>query len=160
MRAEMIFALLLGLGVAFVVWLLTAQRIQAHDQRYVYVAEIVSVYDGDTATVDIDVGFDVWLRDQDLRFYCVNTPEIRGSERNEGIPVRDTVREWLPVGSTVTLETVQDRTGKFGRWLALITPEGWDETVNARLLREGLAEIEAYSPTQVAACNERLGILQ
>ena len=51
---------------------------------YIYKAEVVSVYDGDTITVDIDLGFNVVLRKQKIRLGGINTPEIRGEEREEG----------------------------------------------------------------------------
>ncbi len=130
----------------------------AADDLYTYRAEIVSVYDGDTATVDIDLGFNIWMRDQTLRFYCVNTPEVRGVEREHGLIVRDAVRRWLPAGSEIILQSVEDRTGKYGRWLAVLTPIGWDESVNARLMREGMAEIEAYSQRQENECRVTLGL--
>lgn len=126
--------------------------------RYTYTARVVSVYDGDTATVDIDLGFDVWLTSQDLRFYCINAPEVRGLERTAGLAVRDEVRGWLVPGQMITIQTVQDRSEKYGRWLALITPSGWTETVNARLLREGKVRIEAYSPAARQACRDLLGV--
>ena len=35
---------------------------------YEYKAVIVSVYDGDTVTADIDLGFEVWLKVKNLDF--------------------------------------------------------------------------------------------
>ena len=116
-------------------------------------ARILSVYDGDTATVDLHVGQDLWRHGVKLRFMCVDTPELRGDERARGLEVRDLVRSWLPPGTHVTIE--DHGTGKFGRTLAVITPEGWGESVNARLFRLGHARIEAYTDTDRAAC-ERL----
>ena len=107
---------------------------------YHYRAIIVNVYDGDTVTVDLDLGLRVWKKNAKLRLYGINTPEIRGPERPSGLLVRDMVREWCPVGDEVTVRTYKDKTGKFGRWLAEIWPEGWEESVNARLLRLGFAE--------------------
>ena len=36
---------------------------------YEYKATIVRVVDGDTVDVDIDLGFDVWLRSQRIRLF-------------------------------------------------------------------------------------------
>ena len=47
---------------------------------YEYRATVISVYDGDTITVDIDLGFGIVLRKQKLRLYGLNTPEVRGAE--------------------------------------------------------------------------------
>ena len=71
---------------------------QFHDPRYVYQAEIVRVYDGDTVFMDIDLGFRIVLHNEPLRLWGVDTPEVRGDEKERGIAVRDLVREWLPVG--------------------------------------------------------------
>lgn len=39
-----------------------ASKKQVLDSLYHYRAEVVSVYDGDTCTLDIDLGMDVWIR--------------------------------------------------------------------------------------------------
>lgn len=144
---QVIIAVALGL-VAGAAWFVSARPAAAHDD--IYSATVESVYDGDTATVTIHLGLGHDLTNQTLRFLCINTPEIRGAEKIDGIPVRDLVREWLPIGSRVTLEL--RGTGKYGRRLALITPEGWSETVNTRLYRGGMARLEAYSARMEAEC--------
>ena len=44
---------------------------------YEYKVRIVKVVDGDTVDVDIDLGFDVWLKNQRVRLYGIDTPESR-----------------------------------------------------------------------------------
>ncbi len=51
------------------------------ENLYHYRAVVVSVYDGDTCTVDIDLGLNTWVRGEKLRLYRINAPELRGSER-------------------------------------------------------------------------------
>ena len=46
-----------------------------------YRAHIIKVYDGDTVTADIDLGFNVILKKQKLRLIGIDAPEIRGAER-------------------------------------------------------------------------------
>ena len=110
------------------------------DHLYHYRATITSVYDGDTLTCDIDLGFGVIFRKQKLRLARVNTPELRGGTEETklaGLAARDRVRE-LVLGQTVILRTTKDRKGKYGRWLAEITsPENGD--LADLLLEEGLA---------------------
>ena len=106
---------------------------------------MVGWYDGDSPTIDIDLGFRIWMRDQKIRLYGVDTPELRGDERERGLEVRDIVRKWAPIQSTGLIRTHKDQQGKFGRWLGEIYPEGWTQSINQRLMREGLAEIEAYT---------------
>tara|TARA_A100001037_G_C15083783_1_gene605582 strand:+ start:654 stop:974 length:321 start_codon:yes stop_codon:yes gene_type:complete len=101
---------------------------------YEYRAKIISVYDGDTVTADIDLGFEVWLHAQRLRLLNVNTPEVRGKSKKEGIVSRDALRERI-LDKEVIIKS--DRRGKYGRWLVEIFLD--DENINEWLLTEGLA---------------------
>jgi len=88
---------------------------------YSYKCKIVKIIDGDTADIDIDLGFDVWLRNQRVRFMGIDTPESRTSNKEEkvfGLLAKDFVKGYLPTGSSQTLLTFKDETGKFGRILA------------------------------------------
>lgn len=104
---------------------------------YFYRARMVSVYDGDTITVDIDQGFGIWQHSVKLRLYGIDTPELRGEEREHGLEVRDLVRAHLPPGSMITLESIKDKTGKYGRYLARVYKGDW--CLNDWLLAEGHA---------------------
>ena len=87
---------------------------------YEYKCTIVKVIDGDTVDVDIDLGFGVWLKKQRIRFYGIDTPESRTrdlEEKKYGLIAKAFVEAHLPVGSTRTLTTVKDKTGKYGRIL-------------------------------------------
>ena len=95
---------------------------------------IIAVYDGDTVTADIDLGFEVWLRDQRLRLLNINTPEVRGKSKKEGIVARDALRARI-LGKEVIIKS--DRKGKYGRWLVEIFVE--EENINSWLLSEGYA---------------------
>lgn len=110
---------------------------------YEYRAIVTKIYDGDTITVDIDLGFGVWLFKQSIRLDLVEAPEVRGEERPDGLRVRDTLREWLPIFSEVYLVTKKDQTGKYGRWIGMIYPYNelmndpkLNESYNSRLLGE------------------------
>lgn len=107
---------------------------------YTYRATVVSIYDGDTWTVDIDCGFGIWLREQKLRLYGVDTPELRGDEREAGIVARDWCRDLAPEGTNIILETMKDKTGKYGRWLAVIWLDALDVSVNTALIQNGHAQ--------------------
>ena len=106
---------------------------------YTYRAIVVSIYDGDTWTVDIDCGFGIWLRKQKLRLYGVDTPELRGDEREAGLAARDWCRELAPPGTEILLETMKDKTGKYGRWLAVIWLDGLERSLNTSLIETGHA---------------------
>ena len=112
---------------------------------YEYSCRIVRVVDGDTVDIDIDLGFDVWLKKQRIRLYGVDTPESRTrdlEEKKYGLAAKVFVENYLPVGSKQTLRTRLDDRGKFGRILGefvLITQwEGKDipTTINEQLVKE------------------------
>jgi len=102
---------------------------------YEYEAIVTSVYDGDTITIDIDLGFDVILKKQKIRLLGINTPEVRGSEREKGLVSRDALREKI-LGEQVIIKT--EKRGKYGRWLGTIYIERTN--VNQWLINEGYAE--------------------
>jgi len=96
---------------------------------YEYNATITRVVDGDTVDVDIDLGFDVWLKSQRIRLYGIDTPESRTSDKTEkifGKLATSKVLEFCPVGSKIVLATkTDDSRGKYGRILgSLITKDG------------------------------------
>ena len=105
---------------------------------YEYRAFVRKVYDGDTVTVDIDLGFDVVLKAQKIRLTRIDAPEVRGSERAEGLKSRDALREKIG-NKWIRIKTQKDKKGKYGRWLG----ELWlgEECVNDWLLTEGLARV-------------------
>ena len=106
---------------------------------YEYRAFVRKVYDGDTITVDIDLGFDVILKNQKIRLSKINTPEIRGKSREEGIKVRDIVRSRI-ANKWIIIKTSKDKKGKYGRWLGEIYCDGSSESLNQWLLEEGYAK--------------------
>ena len=87
---------------------------------YEYQCKIVRVVDGDTTDVDIDLGFGVWLLKQRVRFYGVDTPESRTSDKKEkvyGLAAKHFVESYLPKDSRQVLRTRKDSVGKYGRIL-------------------------------------------
>ena len=88
---------------------------------YKYKANVISVYDGDTITCNIDLGFGIIIKKQKIRLYGINTPELRGDdkEKEKGIIARDKVRELIN-GKEIILQSIKDKKGKYGRWLGII----------------------------------------
>jgi len=108
---------------------------------YTYNVIVTKIYDGDTITVDVDLGFGIWMKKQSIRLIGINTPEIRGDERERGLISRDALREKLE-GETVTIRTYKDKKGKYGRWLAevFILDAMSEVNINQWLINEGYAE--------------------
>tara|TARA_B100000963_G_C22613555_1_gene666114 strand:- start:2047 stop:2379 length:333 start_codon:yes stop_codon:yes gene_type:complete len=103
---------------------------------YKYKAFVEKVYDGDTITVSIDCGFGIQLQKQKIRLYGINTPEVRGEERELGLISRDKLREKI-LGKTIVLNTIKDKKGKYGRYLGIIYLN--DENINDWLVANNLA---------------------
>lgn len=108
---------------------------------YVYDAEIVSVYDADTIRMDVDLGMKTWVHNEPIRLRGVDAPEVRGEERPLGIEARDFVREIMPPGTKVLIETYKDKKGKYGRYVADIyfDYEGRQWSLAELLCRNGYA---------------------
>jgi micrococcal nuclease len=85
---------------------------------YIYNAKIISVYDGDSVTAEVDLGFNIKF-EMKIRLALINTPEIRGEEREAGLVSRDALIEKI-LNKEVVIETDRDKTGKYGRYVATI----------------------------------------
>lgn len=114
---------------------------------YHYRVKVLDVYDGDTIRVEIDFGFGMTWKGGDnrglpIRLYGIDTPEVRGEEREDGLVSRDRLRDEI-LGKTVTLKTIKDKTGKYGRYLGIII-KGDGTNINEWLVTEGLAERREY----------------
>lgn len=107
---------------------------------YQYNAIIKSVYDGDTCTAVVDLGFTASVEVK-FRLYGINTPELKGGnlgEKARGAAARDRLRELIE-GKMVTLKSIKG-SDAFGRWLAVIdSPDGNPLSINERLISEGHA---------------------
>ncbi len=105
---------------------------------YEYRAYVRKIYDGDTITVDIDLGFGIVLHNQKIRLLRINAPEIRGEQREKGLVSRDALRNKIS-NKWIKVKTQKDKKGKYGRWLGELWLE--EECINDWLVSEGLAEI-------------------
>lgn len=103
---------------------------------YHYKAFVREVYDGDTITVDIDLGLDVWKCHEKIRLFGINTPELSGEDRIAGLAARDYLRSRI-IDREITLRTVRDKKGKYGRYLGVIILD--DVNINDELVEKGHA---------------------
>ena len=103
---------------------------------YHYKAKVISVYDGDTIDVQVDLGFNV-LHNIKLRLFGINAPEIRGVSKEKGIEVQKYLSN-LIVGKEVIIETFKFKKGKYGRYLGIVFLNGLN--VNTHLIEKGLVK--------------------
>ncbi len=100
-------------------------------QKEFMVKQLVSIYDGDTITIDIDLGFYISIR-KTCRLKRVNTPEIRKKE-----PGAEECREWLKTLLTgakkIKIWTSKSSRGKYGRHMVELFCDrgnGWENVSN------------------------------
>ena len=92
---------------------------------YEYRCSVLKVVDGDTADVDIDLGFGIVLTDERVRLMGIDTPESRTSDKVEdlfGELAKARLKELIagksgPILKTQINKDGEDMKGKFGRIL-------------------------------------------
>lgn len=102
---------------------------------FTYKASVVRVIDGDTLVLDIDVGFGFLHKNVTCRVLGINTPEMKGAEKELGKQVKQEVEKILPIGSLVTIQSV--KLDHFGRSLIVLQGEFGD--LAEYLIEKGLA---------------------
>ena len=104
------------------------------------IKEILKIYDGDTITVVIDLGFGVTKKEK-LRLASIDAPELRGDERPAGLKSRDWLRAKIQSAvednTDIIIKTFRDRKGKYGRYIAEIYIDGVN--INQQMITEGYA---------------------
>lgn len=118
-----------------------------------YKAQVISVYDGDSFRANVDVGFNIIKRNIPFRLARIDTPEIRGDERPEGLVAEERTRELIENEEVIIHSTEK---GKYGRWIVevyfheneeiLLEEDSIEEMTNLNdlLVEEGLAEYVYY----------------
>jgi len=115
---------------------------------YYYRVKVVDVIDGDSVRIDIDLGFEHWVVNQNVRMFGLNAPEIRTRDLHEkeiGLKVKAWVEEkFKENGDYCYMESHYDKSGKFGRilgtfWLKDLDGELYN--LNELMLNEGLADL-------------------
>lgn len=110
---------------------------------YEYTIKLNKVIDGDTIIADIDLGFDVWLKDQYIRLNGLDTPEIKSKDklhRAAGLLAKTKLTEILSSAKGLLLKSdkFEAEDDKYGRVMGTI----WIDqgtNVNAYLLNNKLA---------------------
>ena len=106
-----------------------------------YRCKVVHIVDGDTVDVNIDLGFGVWLYDERVRLYGIDTPESRTrdlEEKKYGLMAKDFVVNFCN-DDWMTLKTEKyDSKGKFGRIMGKLyrTTNYSDKSLNEYLIEK------------------------
>lgn len=85
---------------------------------YEYNGIINRVIDGDTIDLDIDLGFDVWMKGSRVRLVGLDAPESRTRDKKEdalGEYAKELITEAFPEGERCVLQSMGFNRGKYGR---------------------------------------------
>jgi len=120
------------------------RKTKMQQNYYLYKATVTRVIDGDTVDLEVDLGMNILVKER-VRLARINTPETYGvkktsEEYKAGVKAKRRLAE-LVEGKQVAIETIKDKKGKYGRYIAelYVLEEDWF-SVNTLLLDEGLAE--------------------
>lgn len=107
---------------------------------YSYPCKILKVIDGDTIDVELDLGFDIKLKER-VRLINVDTPEVFGPNASEeGNIAKEFVEEWFATRQGVfSYHSLKYHArDKYGRSLGIISwDNGLNETLNSALKAKG-----------------------
>jgi len=131
---------------------------------FIYRAVVTDIYDSDTLALWIDKGFNDWRHDERSRLAGVNAYEITRKYKTTkaqvkiGYQCRDLMIGWLgndpkdyphkakyhrlKTPSDVIIQSIGDKSGKFGRPLVIIWKDG--RNLNQLLARSGCAVVTWY----------------
>lgn len=117
---------------------------------YEYTATIFSVHDGDTLRMSLDLGFDIFRQDMDMRLFGVDAPELKRPDKL-GEKSRDALQAWLVAHpSPYVVTTFKDKTEKFGRYLIkTLTANDGHELIADQLLAGYLKKYAGHGPKPV-----------
>ena len=110
---------------------------------YEYRCKVLKIIDGDTVDVDIDLGFNTWIKNERVRLMGIDTPESRTRDKIEkkfGLLSKARLKTLL--GKRIVLKTQidrkgQDMKGKYGRILGDFMYKG--KLISRILCKEGYA---------------------
>jgi len=106
---------------------------------YFYKIELVDIYDGDTITVNLDLGCHVWLRNIKIRLAGINAPEVRGKEKTKGLKSKQALIDIISKNKgDLIVKTLSDKPDKYGRLLGFVYKG--DINVNLEMLKNGFAD--------------------
>lgn len=112
-------------------------------ERFCYSAKLLSVIDGDTVDLSIDLGFNIHHKVR-VRLYGVDTPESRTKnelEKAAGLKSKEFVKSWFDANLNVVIQTIKDKNEKYGRILANVyADENKSKCLNEELVSSGFAK--------------------
>lgn len=105
---------------------------------YEYRARVLSVVDGDTVHLEVDLGFDVRQR-MTVRLFGINTPEMNTKTGPQAkAALLGKLVDGIGTYKEVTLLSIKDKREKYGRYLGTLVVDGVN--LNEWLVEHGYAK--------------------
>jgi len=108
--------------------------------QWLYPARLLSITDGDTITVKLDMGLRI-TRDERIRLLGIDTPELRGESRAAGLAATEFVRQWMVMAASSVFDwellIATTKADSFGRWLGDVHRVGDGANLSQDLLAAG-----------------------
>lgn len=104
---------------------------------YTYAARLQRVIDGDTAVLDLDLGFYQWRHGRSYRLGRINAPEMSTSS---GPPAKAHLESL--VVNAASLMVVTSKADSFDRWIIELFADG--KNVNDQMVADGFAIYQVY----------------
>ena len=115
------------------------------EPAYLYKAKVLEIHDGDTFTCDIDCGFNVIIRQRQIRMWGINAPELKLPDRKtktkQGAAATEHLKK-LIADKEVIIATFKDKTEKYGRLLGVVFLKDENKqiiNVNEEMVKSGHA---------------------
>jgi micrococcal nuclease len=103
---------------------------------YTYTVVVHRVVDGDTLNLDLALGFDVWMQDQNIRLAHIDAPEMPSDAGKAAKAYLESLIGPLP--AKLVMASMKDAQDKYGRYLGVfLTPSGVN--VNEAMVAAGHA---------------------
>ncbi|MFZ5987201.1 MAG: thermonuclease family protein [Bacillota bacterium] len=108
------------------------------ENLYIYKARVKRIIDGDTIIADIDLGFNVWIKDVRVRLARIEAPNKKnGLEQWERS--KKALADKLLMEEEIIIKTIKDKEDKYGRMLGEIWLD--KENINSWMVEKGYATI-------------------
>ena len=104
---------------------------------YVYRVRLVRCVDGDTVLLSLDLGCEVWLRNQHCRLIGINAPETHTHTKEAGDAATWHLRGLLSQAVDLLVRTHYDKRGSFRRLLVELYAD--DVNINQQMIKDGHA---------------------
>lgn len=94
------------------------------EPNYVFWGELVRIVDGNTVAMNLDLGFGVWVHNQDITLLEVDPSGPDEATKAKDIQRVAKMRELMQESTDIVVKTVRDREANPPRYLATIWADG------------------------------------